>query len=143
MIWTDDRFQRPYRRLLEDLPIVALLAVNDLGSLGCVGRLHFCMALIAAAVVELPGISQLHPIEVALIRMSSRDRKGVLAVEVKLLLDDAEGFLGDLALYGPVEDIIRDVLDILREFVCRDDLLDFGERRFVVGPVEAAFEPGL
>ena len=69
-----------------------------------------------------------------LVRVPLWDGKGVLAVEVKLLLDDAEGFLGDLALYGPVEDVIRDVSDILREFVCRDDLLDFGSERFILIP---------
>lgn len=74
-----------------------------------------------------------------LIRVSSRDREVVLAVELEFLLDDPEWTLRNLTFNGPVEDIIGDLRDILREFRCGDDLLDFWEWGFVVGPVENRF----
>ncbi len=76
----------------------------------------------------------------ALVGVSSGDREGVLAVEVELLFDDPVGLLGNLAFYRPVEDVVGDVFYFLGELARGNDLLDLGEGRFVVGPVESLGE---
>ncbi len=68
--------------------------------------------------------------------MSVWDGEVMFAVEFEFLFDDTEWFLGDFTFDCPVQDIIRDLGNVIREFVCRNDLFYFGEWWFVVGPVE-------
>ena len=69
--------------------------------------------------------------------MPSRDRKQVLPIEVKLLPDDPVRFLRDLAFDRPIEDVIGNLRDVFGQFLRGDDLLDFRERRLVIGPDES------
>ncbi len=75
-----------------------------------------------------------------LVGVSSGDGERVFAIEFELLLDDAKRFLGNLAFYRPVEDVIGDIGDILWKFVCGNNLLYLRERSLVVRPVESEIE---
>jgi hypothetical protein len=52
----------------------------------------------------------------ALVRMTSWDGEVVFSVKLEFLFDDSERFLRHFALYCPVEDIVWNVFDIIREF---------------------------
>ena len=114
-----------------------MLAVDILGSLGSVRRLHIYIAFITFPLEELSRISQRHTVEVALVRMPSGDRQVVLSIKLQLLFCDAKRFFRDLAFDRPIQNIIGYICDAVGEPRSGDDFLDFRKRGFVLGPSES------
>jgi len=85
--------------------------------------LHHCPALITCAFKELLWGAQSKSREVSLFEGEMRYWDFMCAVEVQFLLNDAEGFLALLADHRPVEDIVRNVLDSIRELCSGDRFL--------------------
>ncbi|USN59362.1 MAG: hypothetical protein H6767_04830 [Candidatus Peribacteria bacterium] len=67
----------------------------------------------------------------ALVWVSSWDREFMFTVELQFLLDDSKWLLRYFTLYCPIQDIIRDIFDIGREFVCWNYFIYFWCWRFV------------
>ncbi|USN57705.1 MAG: hypothetical protein H6767_04925 [Candidatus Peribacteria bacterium] len=70
------------------------------------------MALVTGSLIEFSRVSELHPVEVALVWVSSRDREFMFTVELQFLLNDSKWFLRHFTLYRPIQDIIRDIFDV-------------------------------
>ncbi|USN57711.1 MAG: hypothetical protein H6767_04960 [Candidatus Peribacteria bacterium] len=94
------------------------------------------VALITSSLVEFSRVSELHPIEVALVGVASWDRKFMFTVELEFLFDDSKWFLRDFTLYRPIQDIIRDIFYVLWKFICRNYFIYFGWWGFVGGPIK-------
>lgn len=73
----------------------------------------------AGALCQMPGIPVAHAVFVPLIRMFGWKRDMVFYVENKFLVDDLEGFFGDLTL----DDTREHGIDILLCCLIADDLL--------------------
>jgi hypothetical protein len=67
--------------------------------------------------------------------MSSWDREIMFSIKLQFLFDDTKWFPSDFTLYSPIKDIIWYLGYIIWEFLCRDNLVNLWEGRFVVGPV--------
>jgi hypothetical protein len=60
----------------------------------------------------------------------------VFPIELKFLFNDSKRFSAHFTLYCPVQDVVRDSLDRIWEFRCRNYLLYSREGRLIVRPVE-------
>src|SRR3989344_6899421 len=69
-----------------------------------------------------------------------RNRELLRAIEIELLLDDAEGPFGFLTLDRPVEHIIGDILDGIREHARREHLLHSLHAVLHVSPEKSLLE---
>lgn len=101
---------------------------------------RFALRIIAASVVELARIPQLHPLEVPLIRMPPRYGEIMPPIEFELRFQDPEWLSGYFALNRPIDDIIRDLADRFREPCAGDDFRDIRLRILIIRPSEAKLQ---
>ena len=94
------------------------------------------MALVTLSFEEFSWVSLGHTIEMTLIGMSSWNGEVMFTVEFQLRFDDSKGLFRHFTLNGPVENIIRNLFDVVGKFGRGDDFFDFGEWGFVVRVVE-------
>ncbi|USN59166.1 MAG: hypothetical protein H6767_03640 [Candidatus Peribacteria bacterium] len=76
----------------------------------------------------------------SLIWMSSWDWEIMFTVEFEFLFRNSKWFLGDFTLYRPIQDIVRDIIDICWKFICRNNLVYFRWWRFIGIPIKS-FSP--
>lgn len=94
---------------LVDLFQVALLAVDNLRSIGCVACGYWLVAFCTGAVPELAGIAERHATAMAFIRMEAWNGELHAVIEIEFWLDDFERPLCCFAFDRPVENVIRNV----------------------------------
>ncbi len=135
---TDSYRTGRWRKLIDNFPLVALLAVDGFAAVRRVRRNHLPSALVAIPLEELAGTPERHAVEVALVGMPSWNREVMFSVKLEFLLDYPEGFSGSLAFDGPIQNVVRDFGNVVRELVCQDNFFQFREWGLIVGPIESA-----
>ncbi len=131
---------------------VALLAVDflapvrrirreELGGFAIGGRVVFrAVRAVARPFEELSRVTERHAVQMPLIGMAMRNREMMFAVELEFLFDDSEGLPCDLALDGPIQNVVGDLRNVGWKFGSGNGLFDLGERGLIVGPGETLFE---
>src|SRR3989339_840248 len=114
---------------------IALLAIDDLGTIGCIGGLHLLPALLTLPLPECAGIALGEPIEMPSKPVAAWNWQIVLTIEGELLRLNLERSARDLAADRPVQDVVRRVFLMVGELRGVDRALHLRRRRFLAIPL--------
>gem|GEM_PF-2277298 len=99
---------------LRNFFIITPLTIHHFRTFRRIRRHHLRPTFITPPLKEFPRIPESHPVQMTLIWMSAWNWKVMFAVKFELLFDNPEWLLGDFTLDCPIEDIVRDLRNIVR-----------------------------